>query len=358
MESAGELAWFRGELWRSVTHPRGFARDLAREHYGLAGVLVALVSGVALAIGIDLLVLASKDLSAGSFVPRLVIDAFLLGVRLAITGAVVAWLTTGAIQLIHRGSASLDQVFTGLTFALAPLVLLPIPAVIAIVATTPETIAIGATLVLVIVIRVLIGIVLNIWSILSPLFAVVALVVVSILGTLVLSDEISRMRFLAYEVVPQVVPDLLVTPATGTTFPMLGFDLTLPSGWTNATSGVPGEAARFESSHATLSVLRASAAALDTADTYANNVMGPQLSGVTDTWHVRTVERINGVIVVDDSYGGNYEGTIVLWRQFTAVPGSQGLALVYRVVKPQDRDALLAEAAAIAATWHIGAAGR
>jgi hypothetical protein len=48
----------------------------------------------------------------------------------------------------------------------------------------------------------------------------------------------------------------------------------------------------------------------------------------------------------------------VLWRQFTAVPGGQGLALVYRVVEPADQRAALDEAAAIAATWHIGSAGR
>src|SRR6185436_5949869 len=63
VEATGELAWFRGEIWRSLTQPRSFARGLAREHYGLAGVLVAVVAGVSLSIGIDLLVLASKGLS-------------------------------------------------------------------------------------------------------------------------------------------------------------------------------------------------------------------------------------------------------------------------------------------------------
>ena len=358
MESAGELAWFRGELWRSVTHPRDFARDLAREHFGLAGVLVAIVAGIALSIGIDLLVIASKGLSVGSLVPRLAIDAFLLGVRLAVTGAFVAWLTTGAVRVFHRESASLDQVFTALTFALAPLVLVPVPAIAVIVAATPETIAVGGVIVLAIIVRVLIGIALNIWSILSPAIAALALVVVTILGVFVLSDEISRMKFLGYEVAPQLVPDLVVQPATGKTYEMLGFVITLPDGWTNATSGVPGEAARFESSEATLAVRRAGGAALDTADAYANNVMTAQLTGVNDVWHSRSVERVNGVIVVDDSYGGVYEGTEVLWRQFTAVPGAQGLALVYRVVKPTDRDAALAEAARIAATWHISDAGR
>ena len=65
VEATGELAWFRGEIWRSLTQPRTFARDLAREHYGLAGVLVAVFAGISLSVGIDLLVLASKGLSPG-----------------------------------------------------------------------------------------------------------------------------------------------------------------------------------------------------------------------------------------------------------------------------------------------------
>lgn len=358
VEGSGELAWFRGEVWRSLFSPRAFAKDLAREHYGIAGVLVAIVAGIALSIGIDLLVLASKGLSIGGFLSRLTVDAGLLGVRLAITAAVVAWITSGAVRLLQRRSSSLDQLFTALTFALAPLILVPIPAVIAMVATTSETLAIAAALVLLLAIRVVMGIALNIRGILPPVIAVVAFVVVLALGSLVLSDEISRMRFLGYAIAPQVVPDLVVPAARGQTYAMLGFDVTVPEGWRNATSGVPGEAGRFESSTATLSVVRLRGAALSTADSYADLVAGPQQVGLHDAWHERSVERINGVIVVDDRYGGNYEGRQVVWRQFTAVPGAQGLALVYRVVEPADRDAALAEAASIAATWRITAEGR
>lgn len=358
MEGTGELAWFRGEVWRSLFSPRAFAKDLAREHYGIAGVVIAVVAGVALSVGIDLLVLASKGLSISGFLARLGIDAFLLGARLAITAALVAWITSGAVRALNRGRTSLDQLFTALTFALAPLLLVPIPAVVAIVATTNETLAIAAAVVLLLMIRVVIGIALNVRSILPPAIAVVAFVVVMLLGSFVLSDEISRMRFLGYAIAPQVVPDLAAAPARGQTYDMLGFTITVPDGWKNATSGVSGEAGRFESSTATLSVVRARGAALSTADSYADLVSGPQQVGLKDQWHDRTVERINGVIVVDDRYGGNYEGRQVVWRQFTAVPGAQGLALVYRVVEPADRDAALAEAAAIAATWHITAEGR
>jgi hypothetical protein len=154
------------------------------------------------------------------------------------------------------------------------------------------------------------------------------------------------------------VSDLAVAPAAGERFDMLGFDLTLPAGWRNSTTGVAGEAGRFESAEATLVVARARGAALDTADGYADIIGSRERQGVKDVWHERDVTRINGVLVVDDRYGGDYEGRTVVWRQVTAVPGAQGLALVYRVVEPADRAASLAEAAAIAATWHITAQGR
>jgi hypothetical protein len=353
VDSTSELQWFRAEVWRSLIRPAEFARDLAREHYGLAGVLVAIVTGIALSVGIDLLVLSSKGLPAGDFVSRLIIDAGLLGMRLAITAAVIAWVANGAVRLLGRRGGSLDQLFTALTFALVPLLLVPIPAILVLGSSmldvgATQTLALAAGLVFLLVLRVLVGVALNIRSILPPFIAVVAFLVVIVLSSFVLGDEISRMRFLAYEIAPQIVPDFVVTPATGQRQDMLGFDLTLPAEWRNASTGVRGEAARFESSHATLVVARAAGAALDTADSYANLVMGDQMVGVKNSWHDRTVERINGMIVVDDRYGGDYEG-----RQVTAVPGSQGLALVYRIVQPSDRDAAFAEAASIAATWHI-----
>lgn len=358
MDSTSELQWFRGEIWRSLTRPAEFARDLAREHYGLAGVLVAIVCGIALSFGIDLLVLSSKGLAAGEFVPRLLIDAGLLGMRLAITAAVIAWIANGAVRLLGRRGGSLDQLFTALTFALAPLLLVPIPAMLVVVSSllalgVTQMLALAAVVVLALVLRVLVGVALNMKSILPSYLALVAFVIVIVLSSLVLGDEITRMRFLAYEIAPQVVPDLVVAPATGEKQEMLGFDLVLPAGWHNASTGVRGEAARFESQHATLVVARAAGAALDTADGYANLVMGGQMVGVQSSWHDRTVERINGMVVVDDRYGGDYEGRQVAWRQFTAVPGVQGLALVYRIVEPPDRDAAFAEAASIAATWHI-----
>ena len=368
MEASGELAWFRGEIWRSLTQPRSFARDLAREHYGLAGVLVAIFAGVCLSIGVDLLVLASKGLGPGDFLPRMSIDAFLLAIRLAITCAAVASIASGAVRLIGRRGGSLDQLFTALTFATAPLMVIPIAGIVVTLAPLTLTFALAVLVILAMIVRVLIGLALNIRSILPPAVAAVAFVLVIVLGYFVLGDQVSRVRFLTYAIAPpkvevasltiQPVPDFTAAPATGQRFDMLGFNLTVPSGWKNATSGVPGEAARFESANATLVVARARSAALNTADSYADMVSGPQKVGLKDSWQQRSVTRINGVVVVDDTYGGTYEGRKVVWRQFTAVPGAQGLALVYRIVEPADQQASLDEAASIAATWNITSEGR
>jgi uncharacterized protein YbdZ (MbtH family) len=365
MEAVGEFTWFRDEIWRSLVRPRDFARDLARQHYGLAGVLVVLAAGVGLSLAIDLLVLASKDISPTAFVPRMLIDAVLLSVRLAVTAAALAWVATGAVRVAGRGGGSLDQLFTALTFSLAPLILAPVAGIAVPVAgvflsidATKTILTFAAAVVLALVVRVVIGLALNIRGILPPAVAAIAFVVVIALGAAVLSDEISRMRFLAYAVAPQIVSDLGVAPAIGKRYELLGFDLTVPPGWTIATSGISGEAARFESSSATLVVARARGAALATSDSYADVVGAQERVGVHDGWMERGVVRVNGILMVDDRYGGTYEGRHVLWRQFTAVPGGQGLALLYRVVEPADEQAALAEAAAIAATWHINAAGR
>ena len=368
VEATGELAWFRGEIWRSLTRPRDFARGLAREHYGLAGVLVAIVAGVCLSIGVDLLVLASKDLSPGGFIPRMVIDALLLAIRLAITCAAVASVANLAVRLIGRSGGSLDQLFTALTFATAPLMVIPIAGFVVTLVPVPLTFALAVVVVLAMALRVVVGLALNIRSILPPAIAVVAFLLVLVSGYFVLGDQVSRVRFLTYAIAPpkvevaslviQPVPDFAVTPATGQRYEMLGFDLTVPDGWKNATSGVPGEAARFESSTATLVVARARGAALSTADSYADVVAVAQKVGLKDQWQERSVTRINGMVVVDDKYGGTYEGRKVIWRQFTTVPGGQGLALVYRVVEPDNQQAAFDEAAAIAATWHITNEGR
>src|SRR5437870_5210122 len=83
-----EWQWFRRSVRDSLLRPRRFAASLAREHYGLVGVLVALLAGFVLSFSVDALVIASKGLSVPDFVNRLAVDALVLGARLAAVAAV------------------------------------------------------------------------------------------------------------------------------------------------------------------------------------------------------------------------------------------------------------------------------
>src|SRR5258708_9963125 len=75
MEEAYETQWqwFRPATRASLLRPSAFASSLAREHYGLAGVLVALLAGFALSVSVDWLVLAPKGLSPLRFRPRILL---------------------------------------------------------------------------------------------------------------------------------------------------------------------------------------------------------------------------------------------------------------------------------------------
>jgi hypothetical protein len=166
-------------------------------------------------------------------------------------------------------------------------------------------------------------------------------------------DQISRVRFATYAIAPQLVGEFTATPMTGTVFEAADFTITLPAGWRNVTSGVPGEAARYASDVADLRVARAGGVPLATADTYADSASIVERQGLENGFRERSVVRINGVVAVDDQYGGTYLGRRVVYRQFTAVPRTQGLALIFHYVEPADEPAVLAEAASIAATWRI-----
>ena len=109
MEPTGELAWFRAEVLRSIVHPRSFARSLAEEHFSLAGVLVVVGAGIALSLTIDLLVLAAKGISPGPFVARLIFESLLLGARLAVSVAFVAFVVFLGTRLTRQKELTLDQ---------------------------------------------------------------------------------------------------------------------------------------------------------------------------------------------------------------------------------------------------------
>ncbi|HKY51379.1 MAG TPA: hypothetical protein VJP45_08980 [Candidatus Limnocylindria bacterium] len=353
MESTGELAWFRGELTRSLFHPFEFARSLAREYYGLglAGVLVAVLAGVALSIAVDAMILIAKGFSPFAFIPQVLIDSLFLGIRLAVTVAIVATVAHYAARALRVRELSLEQAFTALSFALSPFLLAPIA--VPFVAVAPELLPIAGVVTVLVVIRAAIGLAINLRALLAPALAVVLFVVMAATGALVMQDQISRVRFAGYAVAPQLVPDFAATPVTGTRFEATDFTITLPPGWKNATSGVRGEAARYESDVVSLRVLRAGGLPLSTADSYADSASIDARQALQDSWRERSVVRINGVIAVDDRYGGTYLGRQVLYRQFTVVPRTSGLALIFHYIDPADADAALAEAASIAATWQL-----
>jgi hypothetical protein len=356
MENTGELAWFRAEILRSLLHPFDFARSLAREHYGIAGVLVAILAGVALAIGIDALVLTSKGFSSLDYLPQVIIDSVFLGVRLAVTVAVVASVGYYAARLVRGRDLTLDQAYTAFSFALSPLLLAPIAALL--VLLTPQLLPVAGVITILAVVRAIVGLAINLRALLPPALAVVPFVVMVATSALVMPDQISRVRFAAYAIAPQLIGDLAATPMTGTVFEAIDFTITLPANWRNVTSGAQGEAARYASDVADLRVARAGGLPLATADTYADSASMAERQGLENGWRERSVVRINGVIAVDDSYGGIYQGRRVLYRQFTAVPRTQGLALIFHWVETPDERAALNEAASIAATWRINEASR
>jgi len=356
VESTGELAWFRGEILRSILHPFDFARSLAREHYGLAGVLVALLAGVALSLAIDAMILTSKQFSPLDFLPQVLVDSLFLGVRLAVTVAGVATIGYWAARLLRRDELTLDQAFTAFSFALSPLLLAPIGIVL--VLLVPDLLPVAGVVAAFAVARAIVGLAINLRALLPPAVATVPFVVMLATSALVMPDQISRVRFAAYAIAPQLVGDFSATPMSGTVFEAADFTITLPAGWKNVTSGVPGEAARYASDLADLRVARAGGVPLATADTYADSASIVERQGLENGFRERSVVRINGVIAVDDRYAGTYAGRRVLYRQFTVVPRTQGLALVFHYVEPADEPAALAEAASIAATWRIHESSR
>jgi len=356
MESTGELAWFRAEVLRSILHPFDFARSLAREHYGLAGVLVALIAGFALAFAIDAMILASQSFSLFDFLPQVLVDAVFLGIRLAVTVAIVATVGYYAARLLRGKDLTLDQAFTAFSFALSPLLLAPVGALLVVLA--PALLPIAGAVAVLTVVRAVVGLAINLRALLPSAVAVVPFVVMVLTSALVMPDQISRVRFASYAVAPQLVGDFTATPLTGTLFEATDFTITLPADWKNVTSGVPGEAARYASDIAELRVARAGGVPLATADSYADSASIAERQGLENGFRERSVVRINGVIAVDDQYGGTYQGRRVLYRQFTAVPRTKGLALVFHYVEPSDEKAALAQAASIAATWHIREASR
>ena len=353
MESIGELAWFRGEVLRSLLRPRSFARSLASEHFGLAGVLIAVGAGITLSLTIDVLVLATKGLSPGGFVARLIFESLLLGARVAVSVAVVAFVVFLGTRATRQRELTLDQCFNAVAFASAPVLLAPLAGLIAIIA--PSLLVLAGYVVLIVALRALAGLALNLWAILPLPAASLALVLAILSGWLVLGDQVSRIRMTTYAIAPELAPPITATPAQGKRYDIQGASITLPDGWAFSVRGIAGEVAHFETASATLNVAVSRPEELATMDSFADQIARGERLGFSATRNERSVERINGLVAIDDRADGTYEGRHIAIRQFAILVRTSGMALQFRFFDPPDLDAAFAQAAAIAATWRMGA---
>jgi len=355
VESTGELAWFRAEVLRSIVRPRSFAKSLAREHFGLAGVLIVVGSGIALSYTIDLLVLAAKGISPGTFIARLIFESLLLGARLAVSVAVVSFVVFLGTRVTRQRDLTLDQCFNAVAFAFAPLIVTPLVALVAVFAPS-VLIAVGVVM-LVIALRALVGLGLNLRAVLPLPAAAVALVLALASGAIVLGDQVSRVRMTAYAIAPQLAAPLAATPAQGKRYDLPNATLTLPEEWTYSVRGVPGELAHFETATATLNVVTSRPEDLATMDAFADTIARGERLGFRASRNERSVESINGHVAVDDRADGNYEGRHIAIRQFAILIRTSGSALQFRFFDPPDIEAAFAQAGAIAATWQIRTPG-
>ena len=351
MESTGELAWFRGEVLRSIVRPRSFARSLAREHFGLAGVLIVVGAGIALSLTINLLVLAAKGIAPETFVSRLIFESLLLGGRLAVSVAVVAFVVFLGTRVTRQKDLTLDQCFNAVAFAFAPLIVAPLVALIAVFAPT-LLIPVGVLMV-VVGLRALAGLALNLRAILPVPVAILAIVLALASGAIVLGDQVSRVRMTVYAIAPELASPLRATPAQGKRYDLPNGTVTVPEEWAYSVRGVPGELAHFETATATLNVASAHPEDLATMDSFADTIARGERLGFSAARSERSVERINGNVAVDDRADGTYEGRHIAIRQFAIAIRTSGGALQFRFFDPPDVDAAFAQAAAIAATWQI-----
>lgn len=352
-EPRGEIAWFRQQVGRALWRPRTFARSLAREHFGIAGLFVALLAGFALSLSIDSLVLTSRGLDPLRYTTLLLLDALAMALRLTVTLTVIAVMTYGGLWLIgrRRTTLSLDRIFTAIVFSFVPLLLLPALALV--LGIAPETLLVVTPLAGALALRLLAGLVLNLRAILPPVLVIAALALVLAGSWLTLPDQIARVRAIAYAYAPTLAPPLPATAPAEDRFEGDSWSLVLPARWRNATGGVRGEAARFVTDTDTLVVARVQGSALLTAEEFAARVAAAEERGLTGSTSERSIWRSGDLIVIDDRRRGLYEGRPLLLRQFTAVSGSQVMALVFRFIEPADEAALLAESASIAAGWRL-----
>lgn len=356
-----EWQWFRRSIRDSIVRPRRFAASLAREHYGLAGVLVALLAGMGFSIAVDAALVSGKGLDPSAHVTRIVTDAFLLGLRIAIVAALMSIGVLGVSRLLRRTSISLDQSFTAVAFALAPLLIAPLLALVLVV--LPQTFPAVAALVVLLALRLLYGLIENLRHLIPIGVALAAALAVVASVPFVLADQVSRVEFVALGYAPQLAPELRAPPVTGDSYIFKGdgYELTLPMRWKSVPLGLPGQIGRFETATDLLIVLRISGNAFVTPDGFADTAGVPWRRGLTETggWLLsfgsssRAIEYSRGQVLVDDIFRGTVDGRSELLRQVTAAGATRGLALQFRYIQPPEEQRALDESAAIAASWRV-----
>lgn len=355
-----EWQWFRRAVRESLLQPRRFAASLPREHYGLAGVLVTLLAGVCFSVAVDAALVSSKGLDPAANVSRIVADAFLLGLRVAIVVAVLSSEVFAVTRLLRRTGVSLDQSFTAVAFALTPLFAGPFLALVLVVLPqTVAAVAIGAAL---LVLRLLYGLIENLRRLVPIAVALAAALVVVASVPFIFADQVSRLEFVALGYAPQLAPELRAPPFSSDTyvFTGAGFELTLPARWKSVPLGLPDQIGRFETATDVLVVLRVRGDTFVTLDGFADIAGVPWRRGLTEggNWlfdlgsSSRTIERTRDLVLMDDVFRGSVDGRAELLRQFTAAGGTQGIALQFRYIEPPDERSALDESAAIGASWR------
>ena len=357
MES--EWRWFGASLRDALLRPRRFAAALAREHFGLAGVLVVLVAGIALSISVDTAVIVSKGADPFADLTRLVIDAFLLSVRVAVVVALVSLLAVGTARLA-RAPLDLDHAFTALSFATTPLLLAPVVVLpIALAADLPEAARglalgvafLGAALILS---RFVVGVALNVAGIVGRAWVLVSVVALVAMGV-VLQDQVSRAVFTTLSYAPGVLPPPAAQPADGRDVRVEGATFRVPAEWRDSQAGIPGVAANYELPDARLTVRISGVSTLTTADAFASSQVQSNLRDFTTIERAeRGLVRIDRAAALDDRWFGDIRGTRLVERQYAFVVGRRGYIFEFTFYTPSDETAALSAAARIAASIKLG----
>ena len=345
--------WFLEQLRLSLIAPRLFAGSLVREHFGLAGIVVASAAGASLSLGIDLLVIAARDLDPLAFTPRLLTDALFLASRMAVLVALLGVAVSGALRAVRRREPpTIDQLVTAVSFAVAPLLFVFPAAVLAAIA--PLLGRAVAVFVILLGLRVLYGLAVHLHTLVPVPAAALAFVLLAGGGVYGLADELERARFVTYRYLPQLAPEFVATPAQGAPWTRNAMALVLPERWRAVAT--TAELGRFETDRDVLTIRSARGSGILTPTDLADQIALPEVRGMNAGTSSRTVVRIGERIVVDDRHVGVYEGRRIALRIFTTTSQTTAFALVFRSIEPGDADASLAEHASIAATWRLGVA--